>query len=61
MKMRSIWEIARKWGIPFRIGITKKELIREIQNREGYSPCFGTKDACDEDECLWRDDCLKPG
>jgi len=57
MKMRAIWDIAKTWGIPFRVGITKDALIREIQKREGYSPCFRAKDICGEESCLWRDDC----
>jgi len=60
MKMQAIWVIAREWGVPFRVGITKGELIREIQKREGYSPCFGTKDACEEVVCLWWEDCQLP-
>lgn len=58
MKMQAIWVIARKWDIPFRVGVTKADLVREIQKREGFSPCFGTKETCREEHCLWREDCL---
>ncbi|NPU85017.1 MAG: SAP domain-containing protein [Syntrophaceae bacterium] len=58
MKMQMIWTIARKWDIPFRVGVTKTDLVREIQKREGFGPCFGTKETCGEELCLWRDDCL---
>jgi len=57
MKMRAIWDIAKLWDIPYRIGITKGALIREIQKREGYNPCFGSKKTCGEDSCLWWGDC----
>jgi len=59
MKMQAVKEIARKWGVDCRIGRTKAAVIRDIQVREGFSPCFGTKSACDEMHCLWREDCLK--
>jgi hypothetical protein len=57
MKMQEIREIARRWGIDVRIGRSKQEVIREIQISEGYSPCFRTKEVCDND-CLWKSDCL---
>ncbi|HLA04784.1 MAG TPA: hypothetical protein VJZ16_02260 [Syntrophales bacterium] len=38
MKMQEIREIAKKWGIPFKVGLSKEKLIREIQIREGYQP-----------------------
>jgi hypothetical protein len=60
MKMNEIREIARQWNVNARIGRTKKEIIREIQIREGFSPCFRTKETCDND-CLWKSDCLATG
>jgi hypothetical protein len=60
MKMQDIREIARQWNINVRIGRSKQEVIREIQIREGFSPCFRTKEACDND-CLWKSDCLNMG
>jgi len=46
------------------VGITnpssnRTELIRQIQSYEGFSPCFKTKDKCDQTKCSWRDECLK--
>jgi hypothetical protein len=58
MKMQMVWEIAKERGVPFKVGVTKGDLIREIQVREGYSPCFQTREMCDENPCLWREDCL---
>jgi len=57
MKIQEIREIARQWGVNARIGRSKQDIIRDIQIREGYSPCFRTKDECDSD-CLWKSDCL---
>lgn len=37
----------------------KTELIRTIQTREGYSPCFGTATgSCPQETCCFRPDCL---
>jgi hypothetical protein len=34
------------------------EIIREIQIREGNSPCFGTNTSCKyRKNCLWADHC----
>lgn len=60
MKMNEIRKIARQWNVNARIGRSKQEIIREIQIREGFSPCFRTKEACDSD-CLWKSDCLAMG
>lgn len=57
MKMNEIREIAKRWDVDARIGRTKTDVVREIQLREGYSPCFRTREECDC-ECLWRSDCL---
>lgn len=57
MKIQQIREIARPWGVDARIGRSKQDIIRDIQLREGYSPCFRTKEICELD-CLWKTDCL---
>jgi hypothetical protein len=44
-------------GVDARIGCSKQDIIRNIQIREGYSPCFRTKEACEYD-CLRKTDCL---
>nr|WP_321469162.1 hypothetical protein [uncultured Desulfobulbus sp.] len=39
----------------------KDELIRAIQEKEGYTPCFKTGlPSCDQLNCCWRKDC-QPG
>lgn len=58
MKMQDVRVIAKKWGVDARIGRSKKDVIRDIQIKEGYTPCFQTRTECDED-CLWKPDCLK--
>jgi hypothetical protein len=60
MKIQEIREIARQWNVNVRIGRSKEDIIRDIQNREGYSPCFHTKEKCERD-CLWKSDCLTSG
>ena len=57
MKMQDVRAIAKKWGVDVKIGRTKQVVIREIQVKEGYSPCYQTKEACAE-VCLWKEDCL---
>lgn len=57
MKMQEVIVIAKKWNIPFKVGLSKEELIRSIQKKEGYTDCFRRDDFCEEQECLWKDDC----
>ena len=57
MKMQELRAIARRWGVDVRVGRTKQAIIRDSQVKEGYSPCFRTKELCEE-ECLWKPDCL---
>jgi hypothetical protein len=60
MKMQDIRGIAKGWGVNIKVGRSKQDIIRDIQIREGYSPCFRTKESCKND-CIWRDDCLVNG
>jgi hypothetical protein len=57
MKMQGVREIAKKWGIDIKVGRSKETIIRDIQKKEGFSPCYRTRDECDSD-CLWKPDCL---
>jgi len=59
MKMKEIIAIAKKLDVPYKVGISKEELIRAIQKKEGYEDCFrrGIVD-CNQMECLWRADCF---
>ncbi len=58
MKMKEIIVIAKKWGIPYKVGLSKQDLIREIQNKEGNTPCFRRESVCEEEACLWMADCI---
>ena len=60
MKMQEVIEIAKRWGIPYKVGISKEMMIRAIQTKEGNQPCFHTRSVCDEHKCLWMSDCI-PG
>ena len=57
MKLQEIRKIAEAWGVDSRMGRTKQDIIRDIQIAEGYSPCFRTKDTCNDADCLWKKDC----
>lgn len=57
MKMDEIRKIAVTWGVNVKAGRSKWDIIRDIQVKEGFSPCFGTAETC-ENECLWKSDCL---
>lgn len=60
MNMDEIKAIARMRGMnPGRL--KKVDLIRTMQREEGNESCFQTRqtDVCDQEECLWREDCLK--
>lgn len=57
MNMQEIRKIAKKLDVDARVSRSKQSLIRDIQIREGYDPCFRTKEDC-ENDCLWKEDCL---
>ena len=57
MNMQEVKTIAKTWGVDVKIGRSKQDIIRDIQTREGYSPCFRTRKECEYD-CLWKGDCL---
>ena len=56
MKLQEIREIAKSWGVNASVGRTKQNIIHDIQISEGNSPCYRTKETCEED-CLWKKDC----
>ena len=58
--MKEIRDMARQMGIrPTRM--EKAELVRAIQRAEGNFDCYGTatEEECDQEECLWREDCFR--
>jgi hypothetical protein len=56
MKIQEVRKIAKAWNVNVGIGRTKQDIIRDIQIHEGYSPCYRTKETC-ENDCLWKEDC----
>jgi hypothetical protein len=61
MKMQEVRGKAKALGLKKTFGLSKLELIRQIQRAEGNFDCFGTaKDFCDQVQCCFREDCLKP-
>jgi hypothetical protein len=61
MKMQEVREKAKDLGMKKTFGLSKAELIRQIQRTEGNFDCFGTsKDYCNQFQCCFREDCLKP-
>jgi hypothetical protein len=58
MKIQEIRKIAKGMGLKVDAGISKQDLIREIQIAEGNSPCFKDIPECGITICLWREDCL---
>jgi len=59
MTMKQLKQKAR--GLSINPGKTKKaDLIRKIQQAEGFQPCFGNSNGqCDQFDCCFRDDCMK--
>ncbi len=61
MKIQEIRAKAKALRLNNTFGLSKRELIRRIQRTEGNFDCFGTaKTYCDQFECCFREDCLKP-
>ncbi len=58
MKMRDIIVIAKEKDVYYKVGMSKADLIRALQTKEGYTACFQRQDFCEEKEFLWMDDCI---
>jgi len=60
MRTSEIEKKARELGIRDTWKYSKKELIRQIQNKEGNFACFGTAvSKCSQTACCWMSDCVK--
>lgn len=60
MKMEEVRNIAKSQGIhPGKL--SKNELIKSIQAKEGNFDCFATacSGECDQEGCIWREDCFE--
>ncbi len=58
MKIQEIRKLAKNWGVDARVGRSKQDIIRDIQMKEGNTPCYHSTNECGND-CLWKEDCLK--
>jgi len=60
LNMKEIREMARQLGVRS-TRMRKADLIRAIQRAEGNFDCYGTatEEECDQEECLWREECFK--
>ncbi len=59
MRISDIEKKAKSLGVRDTWKFAKKDLIREIQRKEGNYPCFATaSNRCDQMACCWRSDCL---
>ncbi len=61
MTLSEIQKRARSLGIRDTWKYSKKELVRQIQLKEGNIECFATvaDKNCPQTVCCWREDCLK--
>ena len=58
MKIQEVKEKAKTLGLET-FGMKKDDLIRNLQSKEGNTPCFQTGIySCDQFNCCWRSDCL---
>jgi len=59
MTLTEVQEKAQKMGITLN-SKGKIELMHEIQQKEGYTPCFGrSQRKCLSTDCCWKQDCLE--
>ena len=60
MRLSEIEKKARDLGLKDTWKLSKKELVRSIQRKEGNFDCFGRAiNSCDQSTCSWRVDCIK--
>ncbi|MFA5311615.1 MAG: hypothetical protein WC355_04845 [Candidatus Omnitrophota bacterium] len=60
MRLSEIEKKAKSLGIKDTWRLSKKELIKTIQRKEGNFDCFGSaRNFCDQLGCAWRADCVR--
>ena len=60
MRLSEVEKKAKSLSIKDTWRLSKKDLIKTIQQAEGNVACFGTKrNSCDQMICCWRSDCIK--
>lgn len=59
MRIGLVRAIAKSKGVNS-ARLKKADIVRAIQTAEGNFPCYGTAvdGFCDQQACLWREDCL---
>lgn len=60
MRLSEIEKKAKSLNIKDTWKLSKKDLVKTIQRKEGYFDCYGTASgSCTQMSCCWRSDCLK--
>jgi hypothetical protein len=60
MRLSEIEKKARNLGIKDTWRLSKRDMIRNIQRKEGNFDCFGTaRGNCDQWACCWKVECIK--
>jgi hypothetical protein len=61
MRLSEIEKKAKGLGIKDTWRLSKKDLIKTIQRKEGNFDCFAspTRSSCGQMSCLWRGDCVR--
>lgn len=60
MRLSEIEKKAKNLSIKDTWKYSKKDLIKNIQRKEGNFDCFGNaKGSCSQVACCWREDCLR--
>lgn len=60
MRLSEIEKKASSLGIKDCRKLSKKDLIKSIQKKEGNFDCFGSaKKGCSQLACCWMSDCVK--
>ncbi len=59
MELREIREMAKALGVDA-TGMGKAEVVRAVQRAEGEVDCYASAAAeeCDQEDCMWREDCF---
>jgi len=57
--IEEIREMGKRLGVEDVMHLSKAELIRAIQQREGHQRCFGSQwcNPCQRNGCLWNEHC----
>lgn len=60
MRLSEVEKKAKSLGITDTWRLSKKELIKTIQRKEGNFDCFASgNNSCNQHACAWRSDCIK--